>query len=379
MQEIHTKSLSLYRNLLRATSYFPDRFAQAIIHKHVVHRFKKARQRAIEASELESRRQSKGFKLILSSSASLATLKQRLSYGYQKLGALKRAVEGDANCFLKVLMIAYGRVGRRRRELIKILLTDDPGNIPEDTAALVEILNGNSNIEKLLESQNLKGGPKFNAFLKSQYACRIKDVRDTIKELEPKIPKENIWGRPLPLKRVATIKKNWWSMVLKKLLPPVTREEFQRLRSLSIDTTQHEWFMSKRKAAIPLNEKSVMKNSLQWLHIFKTPIRDLDEKEIDIIKCTPFGLVRDENEIISPSKFKRPPIQKFIRSHRSMRRLYGKVWALTPTMSKDEVTGIWNIEWGRGSSSYLAGRVTQPCNKDIELFLDIDNSSSQNS
>ncbi|POS82646.1 hypothetical protein EPUL_006575 [Erysiphe pulchra] len=376
MQDIHTKSISLYRNLLRATSYFPDHFAQAIIHRHVVHRFKKARRRAIEASELESRRQSNGFRLILSSNASLNTIKKRLSYGYQKLGALNRAVEGDADCFLKVIMIAYGRVGRRRRELTKILLTDDPGNIPEDTAALVEILNGNGNVDKLLESQNPKGGPKFNAFLKSQCACRIKDVRDTIKELEPKIPKENIWGRSLPLKRVATIKKNWWSMVLKKLLPPVAREEFERLKGLSIGTIKQEWLVSKRKPAIPLQENNEMKDSLQWIHIFKTPIRDLDEALINMIKPTPFGLVLDESKIISPSKFNRPPIEKFIRSHRSMRRLYGKVWSLTPTMSKDEMTGKWNVEWGRGSSNYLAGRITQPCNRDIELFQDIDNSST---
>lgn len=376
MQDIHTKTISLYRNLLRATSYFPDQFAKAIIHKHVVYRFTKARQRAIEASELESRRLSKGFKLILSSNASLATLKQRLSHGHQKLRTLKRAVEGDADSFLKVLMIAYGRVGRRRRELIKTLLTDDPGNIPEDTAALLEILNGNSNFEKLSESRYPKGGPKFNAFLKSQYTCRIKDVRDTIKELEPKIPKENIWGRPLPLKRVATIKKNWWSMVLKKLLPPVSKEEFERLRSLSIGTTHQEWLISKRKPAISLNENNETKNSLQWLHIFKTPIRDVNEIEINMIKPTPFGLVRDENEIVSPSKFKKPPIQKLIRSYRSMRRLYGKVWALTPTMSKDEVTGKWNVEWGRGSSSYLAGQISQPCNRDLELFQDLDHLSS---
>ncbi|KHJ30160.1 hypothetical protein EV44_g4475 [Erysiphe necator] len=375
MEEIHIRSINLYRSLLRATSYLPDQFARAIIHKHTVHRFKKAQQRAIEASELESRRQLKGYKSILSSNSCLATLKKRLSNGQQKLGVLRRALEGDSDCLLKILMIAYGRVGRRRRELIKLLLTDDAGNIPEDTAALVAILNCQSNVEKLLENRFPKGGPKFNAFLKSQHSCRTKDVRDTIKELEPKILEVNIWGRPLPLKRVNTIKKNWWSMILKKLLPPVPRDEFERLKSLSLGITYQEWLISKRKPAISLNKSDGMKNSLKWLDIFKLPLRDLDETEIDMIKRTPFGLVWDENAKKAPPKYMRPPIQKLIRSHRSMRRLYGKVWSLTATMFKDDISGKWITEWGKGSSKYFAGHVTQPCKRDIELFGGIDSSS----
>ncbi|TQS34528.1 hypothetical protein Golomagni_05085 [Golovinomyces magnicellulatus] len=355
MQDLHTKSISLYRCLLRAVSYFPDQFAQAIIRKQICIRFRKARMRAIEASTKKDRTTGKGFK-------------SRISNGKQRLGVLTRAIGGDSECFLKILMIAYGRVGRRRRELITKLLTDDPGDIPKDTAALVAMLNSGGNFEKMLETQNPKGGPKFNAFLKSQHKSRIKDVRDTIKELEPNIPKENIWGRSLPLKRVATIKKEWWSTVLKKLLPPVSIEEFERLKGLSTGHVHLPLFTARRKPAISIYKQDEMRVCSQWINILKCPLRELDEMEIDKISCTPHGLEKDEDKLVDPPKYGRAPISKIIRSNRSMRRLYGKVWALTPTMYADETTGKWITEWGRGSSLYLAGQITQPSSGDLELF-----------
>ncbi|RKF84099.1 hypothetical protein GcM3_001024 [Golovinomyces cichoracearum] len=366
MRGLHTKSLSLYRGLLRAVSYFPDQYAQAIIRKQICLRFRKARMRAIEASNKNKTR--KGFRSVLNSKEYIASLSQRISNGKQRLGVLTRAIGGDSDCFLKVLMIAYGRVGRRRRELIMKLLTDDPGDIPKDTAALIAMLNSGGNLEMMLESLNLKGGPKFNAFLKSQHKCRIKDVRDTIKELEPNIPKENIWGRSLPLKRVTNIKKEWWSTVLKKLLPPVSIEEFERLKGLSTGRVPLTWFSARRKPAVLLNKEDEMRICSQWINILKCPLRGLDETEIDKISCTPHGLEKDVDKLVDPPKYGRAPISKIIRSARSMRRLYGKVWALTSTMYADESTGKWMTEWGRGSSLYLAGHVTQPSPSDMVLF-----------
>lgn len=365
MHETYFKTLKLYRNLLRAVSYFPDHFAQATIHKQIVFRFRKAQARF---SEMKAKTHKMGYRSTAKSDEYRNRISLKLANGRQKLGVLTRATCGDPECFLKVLMLAYGRVGKRRRELIRALIEDDPESIPEDSETLLKFIHGDDKLEKLLESKSLRAGPKFNAFLKSQKTCQNKDVRDTIKELEPKVPKTNIWGRTLPRKRVATIKKDWWALVLKKMLPPVPRDEYERLKGLSLGKLPLPWLVSKRKPAILLNADSTSINTTDWINIFKYPLRELDEVEIDMVKFTDQGLQTDKNNLNTHFRLPEALGHKCIRSRRSLRRLYGRVWAMTATMSKDESTDKWIVEWGRGSSKYLAGEVTQPCSRDLELF-----------
>lgn len=45
---------------------------------------------------------------------------------------------------------------------------------------------------------------------------------------------------------------------------------------------------------------------------------------------------------------------------------------MTPTMSQDEVTKKWNIQWGAGRSLFLGGSITKPSASDLELFEGIE-------
>ncbi|KAI1002441.1 hypothetical protein K3495_g5758 [Podosphaera aphanis] len=366
MSDLQINARSIYRNLLRAASYLPDLFARAYLHKEIVSQFKRAEKKVIGGSihyNKELPREFPPFRLLSYDT----TTHEKIVKAQKKLRILTGATLGDSKCLEKVLMLAHGRSGRRKRELIKSLIEDDPSNLPQDTAALAAILNVDH--KKLRVEANFKAGPKFKAFLQSQHDNQSKEVRGTIKDLQPKIPKENIWGRSLPLKRVENIKERWWATVLNKLLPPIPRDEFERLRNLSRGQAPLDQPPRRRKPAKPLNRED--KND-EWINVLKSPLREINEAHVNLIKRTPSGLVMENNKNLAQATARRLPSKKIIGCKRSMRRLYGKIWALTSYMAKNKSTGKWTIQWGLGSSKFLAGQVNKPRKIDLALFSGIE-------
>jgi hypothetical protein len=100
-------SRHVIRGILRECTYFPDQFAASWIRQHALMRFRtyEAKNKKHVSDEEYTKR--------------LETIRRKSRQG---LYQMRRANEGDRKMLLKALSMAYGRVGKRRRELLSPLL-----------------------------------------------------------------------------------------------------------------------------------------------------------------------------------------------------------------------------------------------------------------
>jgi hypothetical protein len=144
------------------------------------------------------------------------------------LSLLVRANEGYTKSLERVLLLSYGRIGRRRHRLLEALLSSEP--IPSNTDAVAEFLQAPSRYEDGWEPPAI-----LMELLKAQrHSATVVEsgVRKQLKTFEPKIPKENSWGRPVPLCRRRNIRKRWYVAALNSALPPLPESEVNVLRDL---------------------------------------------------------------------------------------------------------------------------------------------------
>jgi hypothetical protein len=335
-----TNVLHLYRRLLRAVTYLPDSFARDYAHKHIVDQF---------------RRNAKRFnpKPIVSNRVKKAK--------YEAI-SLERAGNGGLEDLKRVLLSAYGRRGRRRRELIQDLLRPDEAVLPKDDTALKQLIY-NPNGE---EAINHEPSPKVTAFIASQENHHpLGSPRPKIRKL--KIPKTNIWGRPIPKKSEVSLRKKWWAATLDRLLPPVPRHEWDRLRDLALGKIPLDEFPKRRsRKEEPVADREEEMRVIRYL---QHSLRSEAAKSEGIIFDSNLGLITQVRDCKELDQLSGKPL---LNSPRALRRLYASIWTLTPTMSQDEVTKKWNVQWGSGKSPLLAGIVTKPSASDMELFEGIE-------
>jgi hypothetical protein len=55
-------------------------------------------------------------------------------------------------------------------------------------------------------------------------------------------------------------------------------------------------------------------------------------------------------------------------TNRMRRRFYADVWNMTSTMSQDEATKKWTVQWGGEKSKTFSGAISVPSSRDAELF-----------
>ncbi|KAL1850634.1 hypothetical protein Plec18167_007921 [Paecilomyces lecythidis] len=219
-----------WRHLLRATlrecSYLPDPIARGYMRDHVRERY---RHHASKWKNPTSIPLPKQFNLRRAARHALSVL--------------QRANEGYLRPLERVMLLSYGRIGKRRHELLEPLLTPE---VPPDAEAVAKMLQQPSKFEDgwqppsivvdLLRSQQKNG-------IIGKYG-----IRPQVKTLAPKIPAENSWGRPLPVSRRRNIRKRWYAAALDSLLPPLPEEEARLLQNL-ISGTQ-PWAPVKRRKGI---------------------------------------------------------------------------------------------------------------------------------
>ncbi|RPA94467.1 hypothetical protein L873DRAFT_1814270 [Choiromyces venosus 120613-1] len=136
------------------------------------------------------------------------TIYDRIKKGREALKLLQEANAGKPKQLGRVLDLAYGRAGHKRRVLLKPILDrattgepiipDNPRSAPPPTS------------EELM------------ALMKHQ-------VGATIHRAEPDIPKFNAWGRPMPKCRIVNMRHRHRKYVLQRLLPPLPDEMIQKL------------------------------------------------------------------------------------------------------------------------------------------------------
>lgn len=204
--------LHVFRALLRQCTYLPDPAARQYMRGHIVSRFRDYH--PCNTLPVTSRRHK-----------SAALVQQRLPYllrtARKGLVFLRRANDGHMRHLGRILAMTYGRVGKRRHQLLKDLKIPD---IPIDQAAIAKLSEpGNQAVPHPSE--------RLMALIRAQARRRLTFFsRSNTPSPKLEIPEENSWGRPMPIKRVRNFKRRWYAESLDRIMPPLPEAEWDRLR-----------------------------------------------------------------------------------------------------------------------------------------------------
>ncbi|KAK4894596.1 hypothetical protein LTR27_007238 [Elasticomyces elasticus] len=326
----HERDISarhLLRSLLRETTYLPDSHARSWTRQHILSRFRKY------TFKVWQHRDDPTYE---------THIRDRLGDGRHSLGLLRRANEGERKPLLKVLLMAYGRVGKRRWELMVPLMPVKSSSPDLKVADLNPSLSPlpSPKADSTLSStqpnppqQNPTGAPQVNpthspayvpdftpqllALLTSQLRTPPPHLtRPSLRRLTPKIPDLNSWLRPLHPSRVKNQTKEWYADTLSKVHAPLPLHEWQRLRDLASGTLTEK--MRPRRTAVGV-EGMERRSALELVVIYGK----VSERKV-------FG--NREGHAITK---------------RFMRRIWGVVFGQCPVMEWDAQTGRWRVSWGQ--------------------------------
>lgn len=325
------ESRCLLRSLLRQSTYLPDEFARSWVKQHIVDSFQTYKSKAHN---------------IQSDSSTDERFRKKLTDGRRALSQLQRAAEGDSKCLQKVLMSAYGRIGKRRRELLRRLLPspsaeDDAYTMEEaEAAGIQEMSSANANeVSQKANHEALKGTslvgntsstkrtkfepqplePRLAILLESQMRSGPPTLtRPNPRRLHPDIPELNTWMRPMPQKRVKNMHKKFYAELIDRALPPLPQHEWERLRDFA---------SGKREPEPPRRQRRQDRSADGGL--------GAGMSALDIV--VRYGKV--------PRPVMRSP-DDGQKSPRSMQRLYAKVFSQCPLMQYNEDKQKWDVTWG---------------------------------
>ena len=233
----------LLRALLRQCTYLPDAKARDFFHCYIVNRYRKYSPRQPNPPN----------------GPTLTPIRRRMlvKEAFQGLRFLQRANDGHPDRLLRVLAMTYGRTGKMRRELMrtvvvsKVPVKSDPSPTNEIALAqMSESMTKDYINSQLIESLSLNLsqrrkkprsrkspvlGPQLTALVNSQkQLSESRFPKHNVKEVEPSIPEKNSWGRPMPQCRVANMKDRWYASLLDRVMPPLSEEDWNRLRDLAL-------------------------------------------------------------------------------------------------------------------------------------------------
>jgi hypothetical protein len=254
----------------------------------------------------------------------------------ETLSLLKRANEGYSKPLEKILRLSYGRRGKRRAELLKVLMAPE---IPADNTAVEKVLQRPvpytdewqppSIIIELMKSQH--NNPGFSQL----------NVRP-IKQLAPVIPKKSTFGDPVSQSRRKNIRKKWYTEVTNLLLPPVPDAELQILIDL-ISGGMH-WSLPKRRKAVGIEYYGRLKPKKEELSDFLVQGPKKSQTFRDFSKGRPHRITR-----------------------RFMLRLWRRIYSLIPRMNWDTEAKRHYFTWDTAKPMPLLG-----IPGGTEIFVDID-------
>ncbi|KAK3699717.1 hypothetical protein LTR37_016322 [Vermiconidia calcicola] len=331
--EHKSQSRHLLRAILRECTYLPDPSARQWVSQHVISRFrtysfKVWKHRKDEGSEFNDR------------------LQRKLKEAKHALSRLRRANEGERNCLLRALLMTYGRVGKRRHELMRPLLPlqgqsdvnallgdgdQEVGCEDEVDQTLDETEETTSDVHESDDTaaitpkrlQTLELTPQLRVLLVSQIKRPPPNLtRSNPRRLDPDIPALNTWLRPMPQKRVKNMKKKHYAQLLDRVQPPLPKEEWMKLRDFAYGKVSFGGTVSRRKAQASSQD-------------------DLTGSALEMV--VQFGKVPDkafgnrEAHAITP---------------RFMKRLYAQVFAQCPLMDFKAGTNEWKVIWGGQDVSF---------------------------
>ncbi|KAM3086280.1 hypothetical protein ACMFMF_000233 [Clarireedia jacksonii] len=331
-----------YRSLLREATYLADASARNYFRGYIGHRFNPFNPEKLDKRYWGTNKFRNEIKV--------EKVENGLKDANIGLRTLMYANSGNLEALEKVLMRAYGRSGRRRRELLANLLRASGEDLPQDETALQQFIDARIAKKQgrapVTDNSTYKMPKMMRHFVANQQANQpATSERGKIKRLSPTLPEENIWGRSLPKKRAANIEKRFLADILSRILPPLPAHEWDRLESLAL-------------GRMPLEEP---------------PPRRI--KSNDELKAYELDTVALSKRFLTPSRAKKSsttPTDHHNPDGRPLRRLYGKIWRLSAKMVRGEHTKELTITWGQDKSPAGAGLITQPSEIDMGFFEGLD-------
>jgi hypothetical protein len=337
-----TASRHVLRGILRECTYLPDQHAASWIRQHAISRF-----RSYE-SKNKGRFYDEEYKI------RLETLRRK---SRQAMYQLQRANEGDRKMLLKALSMAYGRIGKRRRELLQPLLSTQENETDEKSVtkhraaeipdALVsssasarrldnnlDTLMGSSSSEPAISTRapNRKSAnqridepvkakvkayindlpAELRALVQSQIAASPPALaRRNPRRLGLEIPELNSWYKPMPDVRVKNKLSEWYASLLSTVQPPLPDHEWQHLRDLALGVN---------RAQPPIPRRANL-----------TPPPSVLEMVVARGKLPDNLFRKDYAHKITP---------------RFMQRLWVEVFSQCSLMTYDSASDKWNVVWG---------------------------------
>jgi hypothetical protein len=326
--EFHrTASRHVLRGILRECTYLPDQFAASWIRQHALSRFRtyEARNKAHAGDETYEKR--------------LETIRRK---SRQAMYQLRRANEGDRKMLMKALSMAYGRIGKRRRELLKPLLSiketkpdqntttkGNAGEVIDDLTnpstlagpSATSLSNFGNNSSKARITGPVKARVKayindlpaeIRALVQGQIAASPPAIaRRNPRRLSVEIPELNTWMKPMPKVRVENQLSNWYANLLSTVQPPLPDKEWDHLRDLALGVSQ---------APPPIPRRT-------------NPTAPLSILEMVVTRGKlPDNLFRKDYAHNIGQRF--------------MQRLWAEVFSQCPLMKYDSSSDKWNVIWG---------------------------------
>ena len=333
------RAIQLLRAILRECTYLPDSFARTWTRQHTLSRF-----RAYTFKAWKHRRDSND------EGAWEGRFQAKEKEARQAFALLRRANEGERKCLLRVLLMVYGRIGKRRHELMRPLLpTKGSGAIQKllrrgekDMDELVDDVSSRDHTDDPETEPNIPTNannfkplptgkyipnlpPSLHALLSSQlHFPPPKLTRPPLRRLSLDIPDLNAWHRPMPQKRIRNMQQNHYADLLDRVLPPLPTQEWLRLRNLATGYLKAEEPVPRRKMQGSADDarESAALSALEMVVAYgKVPRKVFANREAHAL--TP----------------------------RFMQRLYAQVFAQCPRMEWDGEKDGWEVVWGERALS----------------------------
>ncbi|KAF7561798.1 hypothetical protein G7046_g2344 [Stylonectria norvegica] len=367
--------LHVYRHLLRECSYLPPAWRN-IVTTSIRNRYQ--RHRKYDDREKTHR---------ISAVSALRRLRAANS-GHK--GAMRKLVENG-----------FGRSGERRRQLLSPFVQ---ATSPSDSDSLEALLDGETGSVTLKTKNKKEAVPtdpkakrlatgddedspitsissrppsnsfyqnwdaeKLTKFLNSQKKAMTENkhvwISREIKLIDPRkdIPKTNIWGKPPSENVVRSKTATFWRLNANKMMPPVSKGEWDLLRRLSEGAQSLDDYKipERRPAATPLAQRNDSpSSSWNWTRHANAPAAWAERSN------TFEAAFRTGQETTGPYQALRK-IREV--SPRWYRRMYSRTWQMTPMVEQDARTLKHSFSWGAAKSPICA-----PSKAQLEIFEGVD-------
>ncbi|KAM7216591.1 hypothetical protein V8F06_008002 [Rhypophila decipiens] len=314
----HPKTtLHLYRHLLRESSYLPP-----VARPHI-DRLIKFRVRRLQCDD---------------------DPKRHIQYGHSKLRLLRAANGGDLLRMQRVLDHAFGRRGKRRRELWDQFMYSEPLQVekplfhPKRPASDVAAERN----PDFLDRWDLD---KLAAFLKSQASQTSATQRKNVSFTRPEknIPAESIWGLPLVPELARGKLRRGWIQAAQKTFPPIPKTEWETLRDIVEGKAPKEVYCIPERRSVARARHGIEPDQDEWKwlpYAIKSVhgLRSQASRQNRLLSG-----IKDDDTPTGP-----PPVLGVHNfTPRAWRRMFLTLWEQCAYIEKGAEGKKWNIVWGR--------------------------------